>query len=443
MPQTSARARLTPGADPPQQLPLPEPGWWRMRSVGDWVLQVSIYVIALGVDWVLTTLDGGSLGFQFSTGTVVGLLALMAVTYFPILVRRRWPWQVFALVWTLTTVLDLTGRSQPILGLLVTLHAVAALCSARVAQLALLAAVVPITLQSFWTAHYVSPDQTLTDFLVPFLVFSLLTIAVWLMGRRENHARLDAVALQRQVELTEEAAAARERQRIARELHDILSHSVSAMMMQAAGARAVASGLSRENPDDQRLVTVHQSLTTIEKTGSQSMRELHRLLGVLRDREGEDTGASVLDLGVSEGPPDQPVSLNLLDLVALSRQSGLTVELHDSGEHRVLDPSVTTAAYRVVQESLTNALKHSGRGAVVDIFKVWQADRLQLQVRSRAGHDGTRPGTPSGGTGLFGLRERVELAGGHFESGWVGDEFVTTARLPLTGGSPLDIGTRR
>ncbi|MDO5741217.1 MAG: histidine kinase, partial [Ornithinimicrobium sp.] len=235
----------------------------------------------------------------------------------------------------------------------------------------------------------------------------------------------------------------RERQRIARELHDILSHSVSAMMMQAAGARAVAARLSQERPEDQRLDTVHDSLTTIEKTGSQSMRELHRLLGILRDREGEDTEGSVLNIDVSDGLPGEPVILNLLDLVSLSRQSGLTVELHDSGAQRVLDPSVKTAAYRVVQESLTNALKHAGRGAVVDIFQVWQDDRLQLQVRSRAGHDGTRPGTPSGGTGLFGLRERVELVGGHFESGWAGEEFVTTARLPLTGGSTLELGARR
>lgn len=101
-----------------------------------------------------------------------------------------------------------------------------------------------------------------------------------------------------------------------------------------------------------------------------------------------------------------------------------------------MDPSVNTAAYRVTQESLTNALKHGGRGAVVDIYETWQDDQLRLQIRSRPGHSATteaqaRP--PGSGTGLLGLRERVELAGGTFEYGWAGDDFITTAVLPLTG----------
>jgi signal transduction histidine kinase len=157
------------------------------------------------------------------------------------------------------------------------------------------------------------------------------------------------------------------------------------------------------------------------------MRELHRLLGALRD----DGGGS-LDLEPAGEGGLRPGIGDIDQLAELTRRSGLVVQVHRSGDKVELDPSVRLAGYRVAQESLANAMKHAGRGAVVDIFKSWHPDHLHLQVRSRGGHDGTRPGTPGSGNGLVGLRERVELVGGTFESGWVGEEFVTTAVLPLT-----------
>src|SRR5690606_29591102 len=159
---------------------------------------------------------------------------------------------------------------------------------------------------------------------------------------------------------------------------------------------------------------------------------LHRLLSVLRGDDASDAASTDTE------PSSQPGVADIAPLVDITRQSGLVVDVHRAGSPVRLDPSVGLAAYRVVQESLTNAMKHGGRGAIVDIFQNWQPDHLQLQVRSRSGLEGPQPGASHGGGGLVGLRERVELIGGTFESGWVGDEFVATAVLPLT-----PVSTRR
>lgn len=271
-------------------------------------------------------------------------------------------------------------------------------------------------------------DPSPVDLALSTGVFTLLAVGVWLFGRREHAADRTASDLREELETVGYEVAAQERQRIARELHDILAHSVSAMMMQAAGAGALTRTIAQGQPEEPRLGTVERALTSIERTGAQSMRELHRLLGALREDDGDV--ALVLGAGDEGGP--RPGIGDIESLAELTRESGLSVQVHRSGQAVELDPSVRLAGYRVAQESLANAMKHAGRGAVVDIYKTWQPDRLQLQVRSRGGHDGVRPGAPGSGSGLVGLRERVALVGGTFESSWVGEEFVTTAVLPLT-----------
>ncbi|WP_446740547.1 sensor histidine kinase [Ornithinimicrobium sp. CNJ-824] len=228
-------------------------------------------------------------------------------------------------------------------------------------------------------------------------------------------------------------------------MHDILAHSVSAMMMQAAGARAVVRGIVRDQADgddgdvgcdggrgvDPRWAAVEQALTSVEETGSTSMRELQRLLGVLH----QDGPA---EREVVSSPPGMD---SVDELVRITRSSGVLVEVHRSGRPRQPDWSVGLAAYRVIQESLANAMKHAGHGALVDLFVTWGADELQLQVRCRPGPEGFRPDTGGGGNGLVGLRQRVELVGGRFDAGRTGEEFVTTADLPLVA-APADGGAR-
>lgn len=404
----------------------PVSSWWRTP-----VAFVGVSVLATALDVSMTIppaeeRDGhhylmwGSLDVTTSNVALLMCAVWMAL----LLNRRRWPLAVVIAVSAASVVLATSSEwAQPISAALVCLYTAARLLTFRPAVVALLAGILPLVARpAVW-----DDESSLVGYLLGLLLMSSVAIGVWLFGRREHEASETAAVLRQELEVVGHEVAAQERQRIARELHDILAHSVSAMMMQAAGAGALTRRLGEDGPSDPRLTTVFQALSTIEHTGAQSMRELHRLLGALRDDGG---GALDLDAPGESGP--RPGIGDIEQLAELTRRSGLVVQIHRSGDTVELDPSVRLAGYRVAQESLANAMKHAGRGAVVDIFKSWQPDRLQLQVRSRGGHDGARPGTPGSGTGLVGLRERVELVGGTFEAGWVGEEFVTTAVLPLT-----------
>lgn len=353
--------------------------------------------------------------------TVSTFVALMGLAYAVLLLRRRHPLPVLAYMAVLSVLLTFTHEwSQPMTGVLVCLYTAASLTTTRWLARGGLA----VALVSTLTSTLVNLGHLEVDAVFPVALIGVVTVVVWLFGRREHLARATAAGLRDRLEEHGEEAALQERRRIARELHDILAHSVSAMMMQAAGAKAITHGARQDAPDDPRLATVERALSTIENTGSQSMRELHRLLSALR---GDGAEPDVDGL-----PSSQPGLGDVERLAELTRQSGLVVELHTSGVASRVDPSVGLAAYRVVQEALANAMKHAGRGGVVDVFHSWHPDRLQLQVRTRNGHEGSLPTVHGSGTGLLGLRERVELMGGTFDSGTVGEEFVTTAVLPLT-----------
>ncbi|SOC56905.1 sensor histidine kinase [Ornithinimicrobium cerasi] len=358
--------------------------------------------------------------------SVWNVVVTMGVVWLGVLLlRRRHPLAVLVAISGASVALTVSNEwSQPISAVLVVLYTAARSLPPRPALVALAVGSAPL-----WSGPALRVGElTSLDVVLGMAILFCVALGVWLFGRRENRADRTAAQLRDELEALGQEAATQERQRIARELHDILAHSVSAMMMQAAGAAALTRTIAGGQATEPRLGSVEAALTTIERTGAQSMRELHRLLSALREDGGD--GALVLD--VTEDGGRRPGIGDIDALAELTRQSGLVVQIHRAGEAVELDPSVRLAGYRVAQESLANAMKHAGRGAVVDIFKSWQPDRLQLQVRSRGGHDGARPGTPGSGTGLVGLRERVELVGGTFEADWVGDEFVTTAVLPLT-----------
>lgn len=421
--------------------PLP-PGWLTSRPRSYWAWQLLAYVPAVLIDGLLSTVGLSETASLVDPPSPAVALSVAAVMYLPLLVRRRWPWLAFLATLAFALAATIPGVGQPFLGLLISLHAVTALRSPSMPPWALVLALVPAMTQSYWTYLTVDDHPDLIDFVIPATFFGGLTLITWGIGRHEHGARVNAHTLRLEVEQGAREAAERERRRIARELHDILSHSVSAMMMQAAGARALAQQIAGEHPEAGQLGTVEDALTTIEQTGSQSLRELHRLLSALRDPEDElperrngQASAPTAPGAALVGQPEHPGHADLHALVDNVGRSGLSVQLHHIGEHRSLDTSVATTAYRVVQESLTNALKHGGRGSVVDVYETWHDDSLQLQVRCRRGHDAGDTRAPGSGTGLLGLRERVELVGGTFESGWVGDEFVTTATLPLTLGA--------
>jgi signal transduction histidine kinase len=246
-----------------------------------------------------------------------------------------------------------------------------------------------------------------------FVVMGPVWAGVWLAGRlvraREHDARrLHELAEALERERVEEArlAVAQERTRIARELHDVVAHAMSTIVLEA--------GAERVNLDE-RQTSARQALHSIERTGRQALVEMRRLVGVLRTEEDE-----------AELFP-QPSLAHLELLVEHVGRAGVPVDLRVVGEPVQLAPGLDVSAYRIVQEALTNVLKHAGdaRATVVVAY----GDRtLELEIV-----DDGRGGTPDGsGHGIVGLRERVALFGGSLEAaGREGGGFAVRARLPL------------
>lgn len=205
-------------------------------------------------------------------------------------------------------------------------------------------------------------------------------------------------------------AVRQERQRIARELHDVIAHAMSVIVVQADSAR---HGLA---PGDDE---TRSALTAIEASGRESLREMRRLLGLLRDDDGETGGAEL-------GPQAGMKSLDAL--VRSVRQAGLPVDLEVDGDPKPLSPGIDLAAYRIVQEALTNSLRHAGPArARVEIGYGEREITLRIEDTGR----GNGSASDQGGNGIVGMRERARLYGGSFDAARMAGGFVVSASLPL------------
>jgi signal transduction histidine kinase len=232
----------------------------------------------------------------------------------------------------------------------------------------------------------------------------------FVLNRRAAQTReLEERATRLELEHEEAAtrAVAAERQRIARELHDVIAHSVSVMTVQAGAVRRLLA------PEQ---VKEREALETVEATGREALTEMRRLVGLLREQGAMPEFSPQPGLGTMDA---------LLDGV---RSAGIHVDLEVDGAPRELPPGVDLAAYRVVQESLTNALKH-GACERAWVSMHWRDDELELEIANDGMGDGDGSG---GGHGLDGMRERVALYGGDVEAGERdGGGYVVRARLPL------------
>jgi len=217
-----------------------------------------------------------------------------------------------------------------------------------------------------------------------------------------------------------QALVAAERARIARELHDVVAHNVSVMVVQADGAAYVLDAA----PDQAK-----QALSTISTTGRQALAEMRRLLGLLR--AGDDAGGEYVP---------QPGVDQLADLIDQVRGAGLPVRFEVAGDARPLSSGVELTAYRIVQEALTNVRKHGGDGASASVLLGFGEAALDLLIEDdgRGGRDdlyeqGGRDGL---GQGLIGMRERIGMVGGTLNAGpRPGGGFRISAMLPLLTGS--------
>jgi signal transduction histidine kinase len=257
-----------------------------------------------------------------------------------------------------------------------------------------------------------SPDDSPSQFVFIPLFFALGWLAGYVVrerGEQAEAAEVRAAQAEREREAAARVAVAEERARIARELHDIVAHAVSVMVLQVG---AVRHNLPAELDEDE------EALRGVERTGRTALAEMRRLLGAMR-RDGDG-----LDLA------PQPGLDGLESLLEEVGRAGLSVELHVEGERAPLPRAIDLSAYRIVQEGLTNALKHA-RATRADVTLRYAPDELRIEVRD----DGRGTAASDGlGHGLVGVRERVKIYGGDMSAGPADcGGFVLATRLPLGG----------
>jgi signal transduction histidine kinase len=234
-----------------------------------------------------------------------------------------------------------------------------------------------------------------------------------LAERDREAAEMRATLAEREREAAARIAVAEERTRIARELHDIVAHAVSVMVLQIGAIRHKLSAETLEEDAD--------ALTRVEQAGRTALVEMRRLLGAMR-RDGD---------GIELAP--QPGLDGLESLLEDVRRAGLPVQLHVDGEPFPLPRAIDLSAYRIVQEGLTNALKHA-RASHADVTLRYRPDELELQVLDNGAGTVTTNGL---GHGLIGIRERVKIYGGEMNVGAApAGGFILTARLPVDRHQP-------
>jgi len=255
------------------------------------------------------------------------------------------------------------------------------------------------------------------------LTDALVLAVAWFAGDSARIRRAYIAEVERERDQQAQLAAAAERGRITRELHDVVAHGLSLIVIQAQGGQAA---LDQRHPEQTR-----QALNVIVTTGRQSLVELRRLLGVVRRPP--------------DAPPElapQPGMSQLPELVAQVRDAGIPVRLQVEGDHRPLPASVDLSAFRILQEALTNTMKHAGQGASASVRVSYLPDAIEVEVddtgpgagaKVRATDDGDAgAGADGPGHGLAGMRERVAMLGGRLDTGpRHGGGFRVRAWLPL------------
>jgi signal transduction histidine kinase len=364
-------------------------------------LALTAAVLAVALAEVLTA--SGVTGPRWAAALVVTAMSLL------LLLRRRHPLAtavalVAIAVPTSAALVDpseLISTFFPLLALAYGAGAYADERTGRIAIAVLLAGVVAVAL----------PDETKDAGNVYFP--ALIALLCWLAGRtvrtRAHHAaelhEAAAVAAERREREAAEAVAG-ERRRIAREMHDVVAHSISLMVVQAGGARRILAS------DPAR---AEEAAARIRGAGTDALAEMDILLGVLES--------------APDGAP-APTLDRLGELVERARAAGLPVTLEVSGPRRALSAGAELAVYRVVQEALTNAIKHAG-GATTTVALAWSEDALDVSVADD-GDGGASPQLAGAGHGLVGMRERLRVFGGEVEAGpRPGGGFAVSAHLPL------------
>jgi signal transduction histidine kinase len=380
-----------------------------VRLYGDWALAVGLAILFQVEVWTIDpSHPPGDVGSEVFSSADRGVAAAAGLVFTLSLGwRRRVPLVVLALAIAISVVANivalLDAATTPAVALVVAVYSVGAHTEGLRAAVGVAGVVALIAVTAA------------EQFSVGDLLFIAMIVGgAWLAGRalryrRERERALERLTIDLDREREEKArlAAAEERARIARELHDVVAHAISVIVLQARGGRRSLA----TDPEEAR-----EALDTIEETGSQALAEMRRLLGMLR-RDDEEIALA-----------PQP-SLGYLEVLAAQvRDAGLPVDLSVEGEPVELPPGVDLSAYRIVQEALTNALKHAGP-ATARVIVRYGEDDLELEIADTGLGAGASAGE---GHGLVGMRERVSLYGGNVEAGpRESGGFAVRARLPL------------
>ncbi|WP_242895135.1 sensor histidine kinase [Actinomadura litoris] len=346
-------------------------------------------------------------------GLLVGVVAL-ALTF-----RQRYPLSVLMFVVagdSLMVLRDYPPSVPDVVAFLIAVYSVAAHRGLAHSVLGGLVGLVYFAVSVTVMPVDISPVVLITDL--------ALVGGVWVLGRnlrmrRAYFAELEdrAARLERARGTDARAARIEERSRIARELHDVVAHHVSVMTVQAGAARRI---IDRDSD------SAREAMSTIEEVGRTALSEMRRIVGVLRtDRDAEQAGRELAP---------QPGLGDLGELLDHVRETGLSVQLWIEGEARTPSPGVDVAAFRLIQEALTNTLKHAGSQARAWVRLYYTDDDLTVEIEDD-GHGTATIMADNGdnpGHGLVGMYERVALYGGELRIGpRVGGGFGVRARFPL------------
>ena len=373
-----------------------------------------------GVLALVLTLVGAGSGLGPGRHRIALVFILLLVI--PVVFRRKNPTAAFAAA-VAAGALEIIVGAGPVgsdFAIVVLLYTVAAYRPRRVSVPALITCLLGSAVA---VAAWAPRIGTLDQIFVGSVMFGGTALIAWVLGDSMHYRRGYLIALEDRAARLEaerdaqaQVAAAAERARIARELHDVIAHNVSVMVVQADGAGYALQA----DPERAR-----QALAAISRTGRQALTEMRRLLGVLRD--GDE----------SAGLAPQPGLDQLRELIDQARAAGMSVSLTLEGTARPLDEGAELAAYRVVQESLTNTRKHGGLAVAAAVTLKYAEGGLLVQVTDDGrGVPAAEPATATG-HGLTGMRERIAMYGGTVQAGPLpGGGFQVSALLPITGSSP-------
>ncbi|MDR5712811.1 sensor histidine kinase [Nesterenkonia flava] len=407
--------------------------------LGDLLFKVLPLLFFIGIFWGLSGVEWGLLNHPVNP-RVMFVLELMGIL--PLIISRIRPGLAAGLMTfaCLCQVISLQGPGFAAFAVPFVIYACAKYGSRRVSRtylgIGLLGAllmggeVLVLSYAYRGAAPYYAMDWVYGVFITVLVTgfCAAVVLVAWLLGDLAGRRRREVAAvqeknrlLQRERDQEAQLAADAERMRIAREMHDVISHSMSVMIAQADGGRYVLEA------DPQRAA---HAFETISDTGREALTEMRRMLGVLREDQDH------LKMKPAPGVEDLP------GLVEDVRASGVDVSLHIAHHHLPpLSEGVSLAIYRIVQEALTNTMKHAGPGAVAEVWLGVDLAAAELALEIRDTGAGASAADDGAGSGLLGMAERARLYGGRVLARPKGEEslesgFVVEARFPLARVSP-------